>query len=117
MGQSSMRINIECAFGILVRKWLILKRTFEVDLHYVKDIIMACVILHNFTLRPSDTLSSIPVPDNASSHLADADPEFAGDQHTEPHDHHNAIEARGRSTLREQLTEELQQAGMLRPLT
>ena len=68
---------------ILVRKWLILKRTMEVDIEFAKDIISACVILHNYTLRAGEECSSIPTPNNSSSHLAGLQPVFAGDQHTE----------------------------------
>lgn len=43
------RIEIECAFGMLVKKWLILSRGIEMELPEVVTIIEACVLLHNFT--------------------------------------------------------------------
>jgi hypothetical protein len=42
-----MRITIECPFGILVRKWLILSKILNCDLARAKDIIDVCAIPHN----------------------------------------------------------------------
>jgi len=49
--QSSLRINIECAFGLLVRRWGILWRKLEVPLKKVKKVVWACMILHNICTR------------------------------------------------------------------
>jgi hypothetical protein len=45
--QSSTRINIECAFGQLVRRWGILWKKMEGSLAYINKKVMACMILHN----------------------------------------------------------------------
>ena len=45
---SSSRINIECAFGELVRRWGILWRTLHFDLAKSQKIIQVCMLLHNF---------------------------------------------------------------------
>ena len=45
--QSSQRITVECAFGILVKRWGILWRSLEVALPNVKRVIGTCVALHN----------------------------------------------------------------------
>jgi hypothetical protein len=44
---SSSRIQIECAFGILVRRWGILWRTLQFDLNKCQRIIQVCMLLHN----------------------------------------------------------------------
>ena len=45
--QSSQRITVECAFGILVKRWGILWRSLQVALPNVKRVMGACVALHN----------------------------------------------------------------------
>ena len=70
--QSSIRINIgessptmpimtsplaaECAFGMLIRRWGILRRSLEVDLGRVVHVVSACMILHNICVdhKPSN---------------------------------------------------------------
>lgn len=41
------RRYVECAFGILANKWRILHRALNVKKHLAKDIVKACIILHN----------------------------------------------------------------------
>ena len=48
--QSSTRINVECAFGILVRRWGILWRRQEGSLKRINSIVMACLICHNLCI-------------------------------------------------------------------
>ena len=48
--QSSTRINIECAFGILVRRWGVLWRRQEGSLQRINSIVMACLICHNLCI-------------------------------------------------------------------
>jgi hypothetical protein len=45
--QSSTRINIECAFGQLVRRWGIFWRKMEGSLRCINEKVMACILLHN----------------------------------------------------------------------
>ena len=58
--QSSQRITVECAFGILVKRWGILWRSLEVALPNVKRVIGACVALHNICIdaRESSALGA-----------------------------------------------------------
>merc|ERR1712093_657411 len=49
--QSRLRINIECAFGMLVRRWGVLWRNLEVELCKVKSVVFACLILHNVCIN------------------------------------------------------------------
>lgn len=48
--QSQVRINIECAFGILVRRWGVLWKKIEFDLPTAAKIVIACATLHNFCI-------------------------------------------------------------------
>ena len=52
--QSSTRIVIECAFGMLVRRWGILWRKIEGRLKRVSKIVMTCMLLHNLILDFED---------------------------------------------------------------
>jgi len=117
----SLRINIECAFGILVRKWLILGRILNCDLARAKDIITVCVILHNYTIRPADSsarsahTAGIPSPDNSSA-SANTDPHWGNDCFDPACmlGHGSAVNAH-QSPLRAALTDLLFRNGMVRP--
>lgn len=47
---SRARINIECAFGILVSRWRVFDRPLAVNLLTSEKIIMATMLLHNFII-------------------------------------------------------------------
>lgn len=48
--QSQLRITIERAFGVLVRRWGILWKAMEYDLEFQFEIVHACCRLHNFCI-------------------------------------------------------------------
>ena len=48
--QSSNRMHIECAFGMLVNKWPILWRRIDVKFERRVPLINACFHLHNFCI-------------------------------------------------------------------
>ena len=116
-----MRINIECAFGILVRKWLILSKILNCDLARAKDIINVCAILHNYTLRTVETTATsaeaagIPAPNNSSTG-ADTEPHWGNDccDAACTLSHGSAVNAH-QSGLRQSLTDILFRNGMVRP--
>ncbi|XP_058810517.1 uncharacterized protein LOC131675521 [Phymastichus coffea] len=47
---SRARNCIECAFGILVRRWQVLKGRIAIHPNAVDNIVLACVCLHNFVM-------------------------------------------------------------------
>ncbi|KAJ8599875.1 hypothetical protein CTAYLR_005373 [Chrysophaeum taylorii] len=47
---SSVRINIECTFGLLVRRWDILWRPLEMDFNKRGAVVGCCMRLHNFCI-------------------------------------------------------------------
>ena len=49
--QSQMRITIECAFGVFVRRWGILWKSMEYNLDFQFEIVHACCRLHNFCIQ------------------------------------------------------------------
>ena len=49
--QSQLRITIECAFGVLVRRWGILWKAMEYEFDYQFQIVHACCRLHNFCIQ------------------------------------------------------------------
>ena len=49
--QSQLRITIECAFGVLVRRWGILWKAMEYGLDFQFQIVHACCRLHNFCIK------------------------------------------------------------------
>ena len=51
--QSSYRMPIECAFGILCRRWAVLARPLEVSHVRRTPLIAACLTLHNFCIDKS----------------------------------------------------------------
>ena len=48
--QSSTRMPIECAFGILVRRWGLLWRPLEIRFDRRAAVVGACIRLHNFCI-------------------------------------------------------------------
>lgn len=42
------RRYVECTFGILSNKWMILHRPLNVNVNFAVDIVKACVVLHNY---------------------------------------------------------------------
>lgn len=63
---SQLRINIECAFGMLVRRFGILWRPMEFALERCAMIVNACMKLHNLLVDDS------PVPDQLRGRVVDA---------------------------------------------
>jgi hypothetical protein len=52
---SQLRINIECAFGILVRRWGVLWRPLECSFFKMPHVVLCCMRLH---LRPRSRFKS-----------------------------------------------------------
>ena len=48
---SQLRIRIEMAFGLMVKKWGILQRPLLCDLGHVKHVVCAIARLHNFVIN------------------------------------------------------------------
>lgn len=49
------RRYIECSFGILVNKWRIFHRAINVKKKFAKDIVKACIVLHNLVREKDGT--------------------------------------------------------------
>jgi hypothetical protein len=45
--QSSTRMPVECAFGVLKLRWSILLKRLDVDTLFAPDLIACCIVLHN----------------------------------------------------------------------
>lgn len=58
---SRARRYVECAFGILANKWRILHRALNVSKKFSKDIVKACVILHNLVRTKDSQIYDIDV--------------------------------------------------------
>ena len=56
--QSQLRINIECAFGILVHRWGVLRKPIPVNISIERttQLVRALCILHNFCIDEKDTV-------------------------------------------------------------
>ena len=72
---SSARIRIECAFGMLCRKWLILKRPWEGSLEAttadstpgIALTVMVCMQLHNYSIKSGSAKEYFVLPDDYAS--------------------------------------------------
>ena len=51
---SSVRVQVECAFGILKSRWRILMGMEESKVQLISKIILACAVLHNFCILHGD---------------------------------------------------------------
>ena len=47
---SRARLVVECAFGILTKKWKILESAIDFKLQTTETIVMALICLHNFII-------------------------------------------------------------------
>jgi len=70
---SQLRINIECAFGMLVSRWGILRKAIQLPLMKVSSLVMALCRIHNFCINEReseittcDNIASYTVPQNTS---------------------------------------------------
>jgi hypothetical protein len=52
--QSSTRMCVERAFGILKCRWRIIMKRMECPLKYVPDVVASCIILHNICIISAD---------------------------------------------------------------
>jgi hypothetical protein len=59
INQSSTRICMEYAFGILKGKWRIIQKWADVSLRSVADIVLTCIVLHNLCIITKDKFDSI----------------------------------------------------------
>jgi hypothetical protein len=56
--QSSSRMPVECAFGILKMRWACLLLRLDLDIHFVSDVVAACLVLHNICRIHNDGFDS-----------------------------------------------------------
>jgi hypothetical protein len=82
--QEGARKDIERALGVLQRRWCILKRPARLyDRVVLRDVVLACIILHNMIVEDQKDLAMIEenidlnVPPSSSTVQA---PEFSPDQ-------------------------------------
>ena len=55
--QSRCRINVECAFGILVQRLGVLRRPLRNKLSLINEIVSVCIKLHNICIADNTKLS------------------------------------------------------------
>jgi hypothetical protein len=125
--QSSNRMCIECAFGILIRRWGILWRPLEVDFHRRAGLIGCCMRLHNLCIdsRISEAhladmdgqLAMAVPPDEGLGARWERTPTFKDGRPVEQLDWNTAPAAgsAGVSSARERLREAVEVAGFRRP--
>jgi hypothetical protein len=57
---SQLRINIECAFGILVRRWGVLWRPLECAFYKMPHVVLCCMRLHQRRRSPLKPATHVP---------------------------------------------------------
>jgi len=125
--QSSNRMCIECAFGILIRRWGILWRPLEVDFDRRAKVIGCCMRLHNFCidgritdacLAEMDGTYAVSVPPDAGLEPRwEKTPVFKDGRPVQNLDWVTAapVGAAGTSSARERLAVAVEVAGFVRP--
>lgn len=73
------RNKIECAFGVLKRRFSCLGKRLYTALDTTKNIIVAAVVLHNFAIQ-----RNVPLPNHLESDDADSDDSNADDHGADP---------------------------------
>ena len=75
--QSQIRINIECAFGILVSRWGVLRKAIPMNIGIKKvcSLVRCLCILHNFCINENIEDSEIDISSNETN---DSVPQSSG---------------------------------------
>ena len=125
--QSSNRMCIECAFGILIRRWGILWRPLEVDFDRRAGLVGCCMRLHNFCidsriseahLAEMDGLPAVAVPpDGGLEARWEGTPKFKDGRPVQSLNWNSAGHggATGASSARVRLTQAVEVSGFVRP--
>jgi hypothetical protein len=120
--QSSSRIHVEQAFGILVARWGILWRPFSCAYESVPSLVMALLKLQNWCIDHNDCNPHQVYPSHLSSWETDSGKHVNGservlfadecDEHVLLHSRRRDVES---SSLRDRLTAHLKEQGIMRP--
>jgi DDE superfamily endonuclease len=123
--QSSARIFIEQAFGMLVARWGILWRPLRVNIDKSARIVVVCMKLHNYILEsceglPLDSASNSLVPEPSGiddlGHLDPADREIhLQDEHDTDERQHKRRRDKENCIVRSKNTERIEDLGIVRP--
>ena len=119
--QSSVRIEIEDAFGLLKARWGILWRPLKVSLKFSPMVVMTCCVLHNLCINRR--MQTDPMIIEVSDETPERDvrigdsfiPEFQSDGASDPPSRGNTRTANRSSQLREDICEALAERGFQRP--
>jgi hypothetical protein len=110
--QSSARISIEQAFGIFVARWGILWRKVVVDFNLIPTLVLCLMKLHNFCMDNNCTTSRLDKRDQIrAGGRYRQDPSDLCDLDFLLHRRRRDLE---KSTLRQQLTQQLKDSGVVR---
>jgi hypothetical protein len=114
---SSARIHIEQAFGMLVGRWGVFWRPLRTTVDKAGQIVLLCMKLHNFVLDSGDMGIPAPCAADTSGHTHDPDYEV---HEQDQADTQEALHRRRRdiesSALRAELTAEIKDLGLVRPV-
>ncbi|KAG8463277.1 hypothetical protein KFE25_004788 [Diacronema lutheri] len=111
---SHYRINIECAFGLLQRRWGIFRRDMEVDTHRVGFVVKACMLLHNLCIEEGDHPVN-PVYDSERNFVYGLDLQSDGFADEEDELERSAVRANKDVPLRLRMRNRLALRGIVRP--
>lgn len=110
--QSRMRINIECAFGLLVQRWGILWRPLRIKMRKVPRLLLCLLGLNNIATRCGLSARRMATKTAAAMRKSGATPFL---EHTENYQCRGRRRDLERSTRRMLLTAALRNAGLARP--
>jgi hypothetical protein len=110
---SQLRIRIEMAFGLLVKKWGIFQRPVQTSLEHATKVVHCAAILHNYTITARLENSDDPVIDELRSGATRTHVTMRDMLTYAPSDQSEGPTVR--SFVREGLVEKLRQRNQLRP--
>jgi hypothetical protein len=97
--QSSMRISIECAFGMLVKRWGILWRSMTGTIAHSQLMVSACMSLHNVLI---DMGESGDCNKSDAMHIRSRDPDGFSGAPRSWRDRHGYTQVEGRPLVHDQ---------------
>lgn len=112
---SQLRIRIEMAFGMMVKKWGILNRAQSIKLRNIKRFVQAIGQLHNYCINERIEEGSVPLTNNARDYELDVHQRALRESAADLECAAMSDEYPGWSLNRERMVKEIQTMGITRP--
>ncbi len=114
---SQLRIKIEQAFGLLVNKWRVFKKSLEVNLKCVPRVVECCMRLHNFFINEREQeWAVVEIPEQGLAEHVGSYEEYLDGLDSAGNDQQAGGCVNVRAHVREAIKKQLSSLGLDRPI-